>query len=163
MKKNVLVHTCHPKTEIRDIRDLDSKRKYYSDDPKFRSFQAVPLKCACKKMVTLDKSKFLVEKGIALRIYRPREGRPLNDNHIDWFQVIMVVNRAKTPRVDLITQADMERAYVDCLPHYIEHIENIHDMIMSERAKLIVPFRPDPCEGRLLFPFGPDQRTVGGH
>ena len=163
MNREVKVHTCHEDTEIRDIRYLDSTLKYYSDDPKFRSFKALPVKCACKKTVSVEKAKDLIAKGVALKIYKPEYGRSLNDNRVDRFQIVMVVNRAQTPRVDLITKADMERAYVDGRQDYIDHIEEVHDMIMEERAKLIVPFRDDPCEGRLLFPFGPDQRTMGGH
>ena len=41
---------------------------------------------------------------------------------------------------------------------YSFYIEEIHDMYMENRAKLIVPFRPDPFEGRCLF-FSNDQRT----
>lgn len=160
-ERDVKVHTCHQNTEIRNIEYLTPGRFYYSDDPKFKSFKAIPVKCSCKKMVTLPRSVVLVEQGIALKIYKPKEGRPLNDNRVDRFQVVMVVNRAQVPRVDLINSVDIERAYVDGREDYITLIEETHDMIMSERAKLIVPFREDPLEGRLLFPFSPDQRT--GH
>lgn len=166
----VLVHTCHDrKTEIRYIDKLDYARKYYTDDPKFVSFKPLPEKCDCKRFVSDDKRDELLMKGTALLVYMPKEGHSLNEDRVDWSQIVMVVNRTQTPRVDLITKADMERAYVDCRPEYIKHIEEIHDMIMAERAKLIVPFRDDPdvmfdkhgtmLSGRILFPFGPDQRT----
>lgn len=41
---------------------------------------------------------------------------------------------------------------------YAKYIEDIHEMYMGFRARLITPFKPDPFEGRSLF-FFPDQRT----
>ena len=167
MDRDVKVHTCHQKTEIRDIKYLNPAKFYYSDDPKFKSFKALPTKCECKKKVTRERADVLVEQGTALKVYKPKDLRPLNDNRVDRFQVVMVVNRNQTPRVDLITRADIERAY-DHMSHpseqdskYIQYIEEIHAMIMSDCAKLMAPFRPDPQEGRLLFPFSKDLRT--GH
>jgi hypothetical protein len=160
--REVKVHTCRS-DEICNIDYLKTTRWYYSDDPKFKSFKALPEKCECKKTVTLSRATILVLQGTALKIYKPKYKRPLNENRVDRFKIVMLVNRVQTPRVDLITKADIERAYVDGNNNYIKHIEELHNMIMEERAKLIVPFQEDPTEGRLLFPFGPDQRTVGGH
>jgi hypothetical protein len=42
-----------------------------------------------------------------------------------------------------------------------EYIEGCHAVTMEARAKLIVPFKPDPFDGRTLF-FTPDERTAGG-
>ena len=46
---------------------------------------------------------------------------------------------------------------------YSDYIEEVHELYMGFRAKLIVPFIPDPFEGRCLFSFNSDQRTVGGY
>ena len=160
--REVKVHTCHKETEIRNIDYLESNRWYYSDDPKFKSFKALPVKCECKKTVTIKKAAILVAQGTALKVYKPKYLKPLNENRVDRFQVVMVVNRTQTPRVDLITKSDIERSYVDGRQDFIDYIEQINEMLMEERAKLIVPEIDDPTDGRLLFPFGPDQRTVGG-
>jgi hypothetical protein len=45
---------------------------------------------------------------------------------------------------------------------YREYIQYCHEIAMTFRKKLIVPFQPDPFHGRTLFTFGRDQRTVGG-
>jgi len=162
--KGVKVHTCRNNCEFRDIERLSPGRFYYSDDPKFKSFKALPEKCSCKKSVTLEKAETLVARGQALLVYKPKEHKPLHEaNDIDISQIVMVVNRSQTPRVDLVTRSDVERAYIDGRQDYIQYIEEIHLMIETERAKLIVPFKPDLLEGRLLFPFGSDQRTKGGH
>jgi hypothetical protein len=163
-ESGVRVHSCRRATELRGIEYLTAGRFYYSDDPKFKSFKAIPERCNCRKWVTYEKADILVAKGTALVVYKPRANKALDVNYdVDISQVIMVVNRSQTPRVDLITRSDIERAYLDGRQDYITYIEEIHAMIMNERAKLIAPFREDPCDGRLLFPFGSDQRTIGGH
>lgn len=160
--KLVKVHTCFAQTELRNITDLTLGRLYYTDDPLMKSYKAVPQKCACRQMITLEWAKILIERREAFPAYRARRFfKPLQNLKS---LVIKTIVCSQTPRVDLITKADIERAYVDpALPKYIEHIEHIHQMIMEERAKLIVPFKKDPQEGRLLFPFGPDMRTTGGY
>lgn len=164
-EQKVRVHTCRARTEIRAIEYLNPDRLYYSDDPKFKSFKALPEKCNCKKFVTYERADIMVARGSALLVYKPRTDRLLHEEKdIDNTQVIMVVNRSQTPRVDLVTRADVERAYIDGRQSYVEYIEEVHDMIISERARLIVPEVEETFEnGRLLFPFGADQRTVGGH
>ena len=161
---DVRVHSCRKHTELRGIDYLTPGRLYYSDDPKFKYFKALPEKCICKKRVSYERADILVARGTALTVYKPRANRALDaKNDIDITQVIMVVNRNQTPRVDLITRSDIERAYADGRQDYIDYIEEIHDMIIGERMKLIIPFQEDALDGRLLFPFGADQRTAGGH
>lgn len=46
---------------------------------------------------------------------------------------------------------------------YRKYIELCHRTAMDFRAKLIVPFREDPFDGRTILTFGPDMRTLGGH
>ena len=113
----------------------------------------------------------MLEKCQALRVYKPplveakslEDGLRYNDENLDTTQIVSVVNRAQTPRVDVITKADVERAYVSGSVEDIKHIEEVHAMLVEGLIALTVEFRPDPQEGRLLFPFGPDQRTIGGH
>lgn len=166
MSHAVKVHSCYARTEIRDVKYLQQNRLYYSDDPKFRSFRALPKKCSCKLIVESEIAEIFVEQGKAFLLYRPHKNKLIvrdDPDSIDCTQIVMPVTRSKTPRVDLITSADIERAYVDGQQRYKKLIDAIHEMIMEERARLIVPFRPDPWEGRVLFPFQVDQRTAGGH
>jgi len=159
MNRDVKVHTCRQNTEFKEIEYLETNIRYYTDDPKFKSFKALPERCECKKIVTRSRADILIEQGTAVKVYKPKTGRLLNDNRVDRFQIVMIVNRSQTPRVDLISEPDIERAYVDNREDYKIYIEEVHKMIMEERAKLIAPFQDDPTNGRLLFPFGPDQRT----
>ncbi len=163
MTDAVLVHSCFSRTQIQDWKHLQEGRLYYSDDPKFRSFKPVSLKCSCKLVISYNEAEIYLNQGKAFEIYKPDPLKPIDEVKPVEGQIAMPVIRSQTPRVDLITKADMERAYVYGYKKYIDHIEEVHAMILSERARLVVPFKPDPQEGRLLFPFGPDQRTHGGH
>lgn len=192
--EGVKVHTCHNvNTQFRALLYLNPDRLYYTTDPKFKVFKALPDRCNCKKRVTDLAADTMLEKGAALPVYKPSKSEVMTKtNGLDRTQIITVVNRVQTPRVDLITRADVERAYNDlshpfydpsnpkCYLHrnprdaeYMQHIEDVHHMLVQGLLNLMVPFRPDPDEmrdaqgrlfaGRLLFPFGADQRTAGGH
>jgi hypothetical protein len=166
--EGVRVHSCFAKTEIRNLENMSETRFYYTDDPLRKSFKALPEKCVCKKLVTVERASLFLAQGKAFKVYRPGTKKdwskdlPFQMQEDDIMQVVMPVVRSQTPRVDLVTRADIERAYIDGQEKSVRLIEEIHKMIMEERAKLIVPFQPDPQEGRLLFPFSPDQRTKGG-
>jgi hypothetical protein len=65
----------------------------------------------------------------------------------------------QTPRVATIELAHIIRAYVNGYPEEQERI-NIYGKMNAEFLNsLIVPFIPDPNEGRCLFSFGPDERS----
>jgi hypothetical protein len=95
---------------------------------------------------------------------------------------IWMAQQVMVPRIDLISKADIERAYTSDDPEVsaaaMEYIEECHKLFMENRAKLIVPFKeeylgdwplPTPDKngnivgGRLLFPFSKDERTSGGY
>jgi hypothetical protein len=118
----------------------------------------LPLKCSCKKVVTIEERNILVSRGIAHWVYNRWVER---DPHQIW-----MAQQAQVPRIDLISKADIERAYVDDLRESMQYIEEVHDLFMKNRAELIREYSldwVDPTKDELLFPFGPDQRTDGGH
>ena len=168
MNRRIKVHTCHAEPKL--VKVFERGHRYYfdDDDRSLSYFMALPVKCSCKKTMLAKKIAALFDEEKLCRVYRARRlKRPNSDGRELAFvrsrkEVAIPLDRVQTPRVDLITKADIERAYVDGRKKSIRMIEETHLMIMTERAKLIVPFRPDPQEGRLLFPFGPDQRTSGG-
>lgn len=178
--KDILLHSCHGKTHIKNVSELLPERRYFTDDVKFKFFKALPVKCTCKKWLSKSEADSYLMEGKALVIYRPGINGVIDDCHIDQKHIIALASKSQTPRVDLNTKADMERAYDDmsqkfykggleCLGEEIQNnsyyvlIEARQEMMLEERAKWIVPEIKDPQEGRLLFPFGPDQRTFGGH
>jgi len=146
-----------------------------SDDNKI--FRLLPNKCSCRKLVTRAEAEHLVVSGQAEPIWKYKDRRVQMDDLSIWMaQQVMV------PRIDLISKADIERAYTSDDPEVaeaaIEYIEEVHRMYMENRAKLIVPFKeeylgdwPLPTTdeyggvvgGRLIFPFSKDERTSGGH
>ena len=65
----------------------------------------------------------------------------------------------QTPRVATIEYAHILRAYVNEYPEDQERIEVYGEMNKEFLESLIVPFIPDPWEGRAVFTFGVDERS----
>jgi hypothetical protein len=74
-------------------------------------------------------------------------------------EVFRSVMSKQTPRVATIEYAHIQRAYVNEYPEDIERIEVYGKTNEEFIRSLIVPFIPDPWEGRTVFTFGPDDRT----
>ena len=149
-------------------KDEPVEKSYLEEWTKEPEYYMMRSKCSCRKWTTFHDAVEMAKSGQALwayrvkkqTVYRCEPGFPRSDavGHI-WTPVIV----GQVPRIDLITRSDIERAYVSEVGASITYIEEVHKLQMEERAKLIVPFVPDPQEGRCLFPFAADQRTAGGH
>lgn len=167
-RKVVLHHTCRPVAYDTTLEHLMPGERYFSTDPdqeKPVHFREMPTKkeCSCRKKVTRARAMELVDKGVAGYIFRLKKiksGRPPKVE-CDPTQIISLPRRSKTPRIDLITSADVERAYIDGLDKFIEYIEDVQTMTLMFRLEMFRSWIPDPQEGRVLFPFGKDQRTGG--
>jgi hypothetical protein len=120
-------------------------------------FLPLPKRCRCRRTVVITDAIEQVNKGVAVNLWKAKK----KSIEVD-FDHIWLPQQRQVPRIDLITEADIERAYIDGNKESIQTIEEIHLMHMLERAKLIKPFQDDPTGGRLIFPFQPDQRTRGG-
>lgn len=148
--------------------DKPVQKPYLEEWTKEPEYYQMRTKCVCRKWATLHEAIELTDNGQAKwaykikkqTVYRCEPGFPRADaiGHI-WLPVEV----GRVPRIDLITRTDIEKAYIAEVGESITYIEECHLLQMEERAKLIVPFSPDPQEGRCLFPFGADQRTPGGH
>ena len=75
-------------------------------------------------------------------------------------QVFRSVMSKQTPRVATIEEAHIIRAYVNGYPEDRERIEVYGKTNKDFLESLIVPFKPDPFEGRTVFTFGADDRSV---
>jgi len=119
----------------------------------------LPDRCRCRKWIKLFDADQQIQMGSAFRILRKKRGALTADEREIWMPIIRLSSELpRVPRIDLITSTDIERAYVYDQQKFIDHIERVHKMYMEERAKLIVPWIPDPFEGRALFIF-PDERS----
>lgn len=187
-------------------RDADDEKPYLEEAFKEPEFYQMRPSCKCRKWITFREAIDLCDSGHALWAYKtknsdvercepdpPRRnalGTPLRGalGHI-WRPVIV----GKVHRTDLITKADIERAYINAVGASIKKIEIIHQMHMEARALLFyglqledgeiivengkqklkgnqrkvsktpASFIDDPQPGRCLFPFTADERTAGGH
>lgn len=160
----------------------------------------LPKTCRCRRFITMYAADEIVANGKAMRTFKLLARGLVKDENQVWMPVIT----PRVPRVDLISRADIERAFIGStrkskhyqynsktqrfevirtIPEgttlgewllraeeevqferrirnqYRQYIDQCHEVTMDARAKLIVPFRPDPFEGRTLFSFFKDQRT----
>ena len=74
-------------------------------------------------------------------------------------EVFRSVMSKQTPRVATIEYAHIQRAYVNEYQEDIDRIEVYGETNKEFLQSLIVPFIPDPFEGRTVFTFGIDERT----
>jgi len=75
-------------------------------------------------------------------------------------QVYRSVVAKQTPRVATIEAAHIIRAYVNENEEEQQRIEAYGELNKEFFVGLMAPFQDDPTDGRLLFPFGPDQRSI---
>ena len=178
----VIVHSCHCKVKdlpdtalVKEVNYLRTKAPSRAVTQKWDPEVVVwcrplPVKCKCRKRIPRAEANEYVEIGRAQLVYRFKDGALINTLDSREYGgpplIWMPVERGKTPRVDLITAADIERAYVDGLQKYVNYIQMVHQLYLDNRAALMVPFIPDPFEGRPWFTTGSacsDGRTEGGH
>lgn len=109
--------------------------------------------------------QFCGKKGIiATPTYRVEySGDIVLGNLPDEYGQVTLSKQAKTTRVDCLTKADMERAYIDGREDAIAKINEFGAHNVEVLEALMTPFRDDPFEGRPLF-YSPaaDERTSVG-
>jgi hypothetical protein len=213
LNKSVQVHSCRINKKDRYPRKLLVSGDLYIGDlgvgiGEQEWYYPLPKSCRCKRYVTVGEATEFVEQGRAVWIlqFRRRKGEVVLNEEVST-KIWLRVEEPRVPRVDMISKADVERAFIGSerksahyifnpikkkfvtvrtLPkgftakdwaeeaeeenkfeknhkeRFIRYIEDCHDISMGFRAQLMVPFSPDPFEGRVLFPFGPETRTFGG-
>jgi hypothetical protein len=172
--KSVIEHCCRliRSSPLRKNQLLAGKKYRYvliDGDEKNPLYQLLP-KCRCRKFVTRAEANELVTGSsmnkTAMIVWRVK--RRVVEPDLD---AIWLTQQPRVPRVDLITKAHMERAYVDGQFIDITYIEEVHKMHMAEREKWMIPYIEDPCmdpdstdfdravSSRIINPFAVDQRT----
>ena len=139
---SVKVHSCLLLHRLVFEDQLNPDNEYVSmgndgdPDPWYR---ALPHKCNCKKLVTYDVADdACLQAGSAECLWKVRKKSIERVNTSIW-----MMQQVKVPRIDLSTEADLERAFIDGRQDYIDYIDEIHKMYMENRQKLIVPFREE--------------------
>ena len=183
-ERRVLVHSCYCVVQDRPASALVPDVNYVSSSaaPVGSSeewFHVLPFKCKCRKRISFSEAEEQMQIGRARPIIRFTAKALINTvlDHEKFSHgtyggtpmVWMPIVRAQTPRVDLITSIDIERAFCcDCQREpgqklwkrhgkncsgrkHSQYIDEIHQIYLDNRAALIVPFSPDPFEGRALF------------
>ncbi len=134
-----------------------------------------PEKCRCKFRVTLDEAKKYVEEGKASWLVvdwkKDSEGVsiPVTSWNLVWGSepaengIVRSALAMKTPRVQTVEKAHIERAYIDKKQDDIDRIEMWGDLAQKVITDLIVPFIPDPYgHGRPILVNFNDERSAKG-
>lgn len=134
-----------------------------------------PDNCVCRKRVTKDTANGLIAQGLAEWIITGyeynHELKMLVPVHHAWHLVYSsaapenaeaIVHAGymlKTPRVQTIEKAHIERWVVDGKQEDGDRIEEWGRLSREVYENLIVPFREDPWEGRAILPNWRDERN----
>lgn len=150
----VKVHTCYSFGKAIPRDSLVSGRLYVEcPNTEATSFFELKARCSCRLTVSIFESNDYWEDGVAVKIYKVKRGRLFEVKNMIW----MPIDRGRTPRIDMITSADIERAYVDKLDKYVEYIEEVHKLYLDFRAELVVEYSEqdfwarDAFDGRAIF------------
>lgn len=117
-EKNIIWHTCRSKSFLYREEDFKSgpEYRYFAVDEKFRDFRLLPNPCKCRKRITISEAQHFVACGKAQYLCRRKNGRVWLLNNADsdskCHAVVAHVERGQTPRVDMITAADIQRAVI---------------------------------------------------
>ncbi len=143
-------HTCQlPKVPVAELKDGE----LYVDDG--NGGHRLLGKCKCRKQLTTLELKTLVDNGEAQPIYKTVAGTlvPCED--------VWAPQLCQVPRVGLNSNsADIDRATLGDYQS-LRDIEIAHEMSVMALRALIVPFRDDPWEGRVVFTAFAEGRTKG--
>lgn len=126
-----------------------------------------PEKCNCRKRVSKEKAQELIDLGlvewiITNWVYNDEQKKLVPVHHAwhlvyssaapeDAESIVHAGYALKTPRVQTIEKAHIERSVVDGKQEDIDRIEEWGRMSREVIESLIVPFMPDPMEGRCLL------------
>ena len=150
-----ILHTCRVSPGPTSAMQIGLS--YVEDGDSYRAMQT----CRCRKGLTGLEAKKLIENGGASCIYRVGDdGMPLLV-----YGEIWAAQAVRTPRVGLSSsRAHIEKAYgigQGGNKQVARNIELEHEIAVECLRRLIVPFRPDPWEGRVIFTAFAEGRTEG--
>lgn len=132
-----------------------------------------PAECNCRYRISNDEAKDFVAQGRADWVILDwRNGFPVEGANLVWGarptkeEMEGTVSSAfalKTPRVQTIEKAHIERAYVNGKQEDLDRINAWGELAREVIAELIKPWRDDPFEGRgVFYLIGWDQRSCRG-
>ena len=170
-EKSVVVHHCFLGRQVTDgdpSELIPNNRYVFVGGTNADQYKMLPTKCRCRKKISGQEAQSAWANGSAEEVFKRKDGKTIPVRDDRGFPLAIYCRfwtdaKAKIMRIDMVTRADVERAYINLVEESRILIEEIHLMQMKSRAELIVPFRPDPFEGRALFSFSPDERTRGGY
>ena len=150
-----VLHTCRVSPKPTPV--MQTGLLYVEDGDSYRAMQT----CRCRKGLTGLEAKTLIKNGGASDIYKcGDDGKPLLIHGEIW-----AAQAVRTPRVGLSSsRVHVEKAYgigQSGNNQVARNIELEYEIAVEGLRKLIVPFRPDPWEGRVIFTGFSEGRAEG--
>ena len=120
MQGLVLAHACRL-CELVHRDKLEAHRRYIGEKNIEAQIWYAPLpkRCRCRWFITLHQADDLVGNGEALWVLKTENGALVQDE-----TQIYMPRRVRVPRVDLISRADIERAYIGSENKCRHHVYN---------------------------------------
>jgi hypothetical protein len=123
-EKTILRHSCRSKGGWQYTADeFEVGRLYFPINDERTRFCVIPTVCKCRKKITLTEAQQTVAAGRAHYLCKLKDGKQIILNGVSEKEVehlhhaiglceaiAIFVVRSRTPRVDMITKADMQRA-----------------------------------------------------
>src|ERR1700677_1415024 len=133
-KKNIIWHTCFSSNRLYKKTEFEAGKRYFPIGNEFDEdgdFRMLPDDCVCRKKITLSEARNFVAGGKAQYLCKAKGSRTRRTillNFVDKASgsafytgakpksnqpgVVAHVERGQTPRIDMITAADMQRAVI---------------------------------------------------
>jgi hypothetical protein len=133
-KKTIIWHTCRSNSRLYKKSEFEPGKRYFPVSGEFDEngdFRMLPDDCVCRKVITLSEARNFVANGKAQYLCKVKGGatrRTILLNFVDRASgsalymeatpkshkpgIVAHVERGQTPRVDMITAADVQRAVI---------------------------------------------------
>jgi hypothetical protein len=133
-EKNIIWHTCRASARLYKKTEFEPGKRYFPVGSEFDEegdFRALSDECVCRKKITLTEARDFVTRGKAQYLCKTkgrRTRRTVLLNFVDRASgsalytgakpksnqpgIVVHVERGQTPRIDMITAADVQRAVI---------------------------------------------------
>lgn len=161
-EKNIIWHTCRASSQLYKKTEFEPGKRYFPVGDQFDEegdFRMILDSCVCRKKITLTEARDFVARGKAQYLCKAkgrRTRRTVLLNFVDRASgsalytgakpksnqpgIVVHVERGRTPRIDMITAADIQRA-----------------VIGSERRILAFSFNPATRRFEQVLPVSPTE------
>lgn len=168
-EKNIIWHTCRASARLYKKEEFEPGKRYFPAGSEFdeeSDFRALPDECVCRKKITLTEAREFVTGGKAQYLCKTkgrRTRRTILLNFVDRASgsalytgakpksnqpgVAAHVERGRTPRIDMITAADVQRAVIGSERKILAFVYNRK----TQKFQWALPANPTEAQKKAWF------------